>query len=170
MSSVVHPTAPVTRRRAHRTAPRGPLPRATLDAPFDRVRLALAPHTVQRRADTTATPSPVPEPEPGPWAGLLVRSTVEVLLGARPATRLEHWLTPELYDAIRRRAGLASRVLGRRTLVDTPRVLSTHPQWFPDRGIAEVSVTLIADGRVRAAAVQLEAFRGRWRATTIEIG
>lgn len=165
-SAVGHPPQAAGTHRA----PRGPIPRASLDAPWDRVRLSLASQVVQRRTDTTASRSAVPAPEAGPWAGALARSTVEALLGIRPATQLEHWLTPELYDAVRRRAGLAARVLGKPVLRVPPRVLSTHPQWDPERQIAEVSVVLHDGDRVRAAAVQLEAFRGRWRGTVLEIG
>lgn len=108
-------------------------------------------------------------PPPGPWAGALVRAAVEVLTGSRPPAQLARWLSLDLYEVIVRRAGLAVRVLGRPRSARVARLQRIH--CHPVRpGVNEVSVVVHDGVRVRAAAVRIEAVRGRWRATALEIG
>lgn len=105
-------------------------------------------------------------PDPAAWCGALVRTCVEVLLGARPAAQLSRWLTTELYASVSRRATVGQ------SLPATPRrvqVLRVHTCEI-DEAHYEASVVLHDGRRVRAAAVRIEIYRGRWRATALEIG
>lgn len=108
-------------------------------------------------------------PEPGQWAGALVRAAVEVLVGSRPPAQLTRWLNAEVYESLARRSGLAVRILGRprrarRAQVRRVRVCRLRPE------VAEASVVVHDGARIRGAGVRLEAHRGRWRATALEIG
>ena len=170
--AVPAPTA--TEEPLARSVQRGPVPRTRSGASWDRLRLSQP--EVRRSAEHHAraleeiSRSPVPQDSAGPWAAALARVCVEALLGARPATQLERWLTPELYDAVRRRAGLAIRVHGPARAQTPPRVVSHHAQVALDQRSAEVSVVLHDGTKVRAVALRLEAFRGRWRVGALEIG
>lgn len=119
-----------------------------------------APHLVWPQ------PVVVDLPEPGAWCGALVRTCVEVLLGARPAAQLARWLTDDLYVSMSRRAGLAQALP---TSARRVQVLRVHTCELPGSR-HEASVVLHDGRRVRAAAVRIEVYRGRWRATALEIG
>ncbi|MEE6282718.1 Rv3235 family protein [Georgenia sunbinii] len=108
-------------------------------------------------------------PAPGPWAGALVRAAVEVLTGSRPPAQLARWLSLDLYESIVRRAGLAVRILGRPQPARVAQLRRVHCHTVRP-GVHEVAVVVHDGVRVRAAAVRIEAWRGRWRATALEIG
>ncbi|WP_127573953.1 Rv3235 family protein [Georgenia faecalis] len=160
------PGTPVT------SAPAGhPLtvPRTSATAPWDRLRFSATTTRGAEEAEAAAASTDAPLPEPGPWAGALVRAAVEVLVGSRPAAQLARWCTAELYDSLARRAGLAVRILGRPAVVHQARVQRVLV--CPVRPDVYEAAVVVHDGnRVRAAAVRLEAHRGRWRATALEIG
>lgn len=153
---------------------RGSVPRVNVAAPWDRLRIyqpeSRRSAQQQARAVQETTSSPAPSDPAGAWAAALSRMCVEALLGMRAATQLQRWLTPELYDAVARRAGLAVRILGRSVGSPRPRIISHHAQTAEDGRSAEVCVILHDGAKVRAVALRLEAFRGRWRASAIEIG
>jgi hypothetical protein len=115
-----------------------------------------------------ALPSP-PREDPQAWCGSLVRAAVEVLAGTRPAAQLARWLTADLYETLARRAGLAVRIKGRPAIVRQAVVRRVHVCSLGPLA-AEASVVVHDGERVRAAAVRIEAHRGRWRATALEIG
>lgn len=105
-------------------------------------------------------------PDPATWSGTLVRTCVEVLLGARPSAQLARWLTGELYEMLSRRAVVGSAMP---TTARRVRVLRVHIYAVSD--ICHEASVVIDDGhRVRAAAIRIEIHRGRWRATALEIG
>ena len=111
----------------------------------------------------------VPPEDPGAWSGSLVRAAVEALTGSRPVAQLARWMTGEIYDSLSRRAGLAVRIKGRPTLVRQAVVRSVRVCEVAP--LANEASVVVHDGtRVRAAAVRIEAHRGRWRATALEIG
>ncbi|MDD9207667.1 Rv3235 family protein [Georgenia sp. 10Sc9-8] len=149
------------------------MPRTSVEQPWDRVRFTGPVHPVgaQELVGTAQSTTTGTEelPAPGPWAAALVRSAVETLLGARPAAQLARWLSLELYERLARRAGLAVRVQGRPRAARPTTIRRVHV--CPVReGVVEATVVLHDGQRVRAAAVRLEAHRGRWRATALEIG
>jgi Family of unknown function (DUF6459) len=146
-------------------------PRTSVANPWDRVRFAgpaTAPGT-RDQEDSGATVDDTLLPDPEQWAAALVRSAVEALCGIRPAAQLARWLSAELYESLARRAGLAVRILGRPAVARRAAVRRVHVcRVVP--GIVEASVVVHDGSHLRAAAVRLEAHRGRWRATALEIG
>jgi hypothetical protein len=109
---------------------------------------------------------PVELPDPAQWCGALVRTCVEVLLGARPPAQLARWLTGDLFGSLSRRAivGQSMATAARRV-----RVVRVHTCTV-DEAHHEASVVFHDGRRVRAAAIRIEVYRGRWRATALEIG
>lgn len=117
---------------------------------------------------------PAPLPDPTAQCCAVVRAAVEVLRGERPATQLTRWVTPQVRDQLVERARLlrehaasgtvAERPANRPVLVRRVRLVRLGED------VAEATVVLDDDGRVRAAAVRLEARRGTWRVAVLEIG
>ena len=155
--------------------------------PVRRVRLGSARHEVRTRpegewvdADRTdggdqltdgrpLVPEPTPAlPDPTAQCCSVVRAAVEVLRGERPASQLARWVTPRVHDQIVERArlvrALQSERSGRPVQVRRVRLVRLGDD------VAEATVVLDDDGRVRAAAVRLEARRGVWRVAVLEIG
>ena len=122
---------------------------------------AAEPHDpLKRRPETGADASRT--------AAIVVAAASEVLAGQRPVDHLARWTSPSLFDALARRAGLASRILGRRPTPRRPRVrfVRTEPTVS---GACEATVLLEEGNRVRAAAARLEMLRDRWILTGLEI-
>nr|WP_246256589.1 Rv3235 family protein [Isoptericola halotolerans] len=117
-----------------------------------------------------ADQSPSPRlPDPTAMCGSVVRAAVEVLRGERPATHLARWVTPQVLDQLVHRARLVQpgRGTGRTGVPVTVRRIRTVRL---GDGTAEATVVLEDAGRVRAAAVRLEARRGVWRVAVLELG
>lgn|SRR5690625_2329692 len=97
--------------------------------------------------------------------GNVARAAQEVINGARPLTQLVRWLTSDTYEAIRKRMSVQARSArpARRTVTIT----SCHVCRV-NHDTVEGTVILSDGGRVRAAVVRLEAFRGRWRASYLQ--
>ena len=93
------------------------------------------------------------------------RDTAEALAGTRPLAQLVRWVSPAVLDALASRTSPspAPRALRRTT------IRRTHVCRI-DARTAEASVVVHDGDRVRAAAVRLEARRGHWRATALQIG
>lgn len=130
---------------------------------------AVEPADAFGRGDFGGPVRSVPPEDPGAWCGSLVRAAVEALTGSRPVAQLSRWLTGEIYDKVSRRAGLAVRIKGRPVnarpaVIRSVRVCQLSPL------VAEAAVVVHDGARVRAAAVRIEAHRGRWRATALDIG
>jgi hypothetical protein len=119
-------------------------------------------------------------PDPAGWAGQFVQAAVEVAAGLRQPSQLTRWTTGAVRDALARRGALNRRgpstagpgaarpaavgAAPRRAVVRSVRASSPAP------GVAEASA-VVADGtRLRAVALRLEAFEGRWRVTALQIG
>lgn len=106
-------------------------------------------------------------PDPVRTAQVVVTAAAEVLAGWRPAEHMGRWASPELYDALARRAGLARRILGE-TPDPRPRVRTLRVQ-LTASGACEVCAVLDDGERVRGAGARLESHRGRWLLTGLEI-
>ena len=119
--------------------------------------------------DREAPVRSVPSEDPAAWCGSLVRAAVEALTGSRPVAQLARWTTGDIYTSLARRAGLAVRIKGRPRLVRQAVVRSVRTCQVEPL-ITEAAVVVHDGTRVRAAAVRIEAHRGRWRATALEIG
>ena len=101
-------------------------------------------------------------------AAIVVAAASEVLAGLRPVDHLARWTSPSLFDALARRAGLASRILGHRPSSKRPRIRSVRTE-LTMSGACEATVLLEEGNRVRAAAARLELMRERWILTGLEI-
>jgi len=115
--------------------------------------------------------APAPLPDPTAQCCTVVRAAVEVLRGERPAAQLARWVTPQVRDQLAERAriGLA---LDLERDADHHRPVQVRRIRLVRLGedVAEATVVLDDDGRVRAAAVRLEARRGAWRVAVLEMG
>lgn len=115
-------------------------------------------------------PDPVcADPAVRPWAYKFVQAVVEVLAGARPATQLLQWTSPEVYDRVRRRAGVPGGWPPGAGTPGRPRVHSVR-LCQPRRNVTEVSAVVRAGGRARAVALRLESAGRHWRCTALELG
>lgn len=118
-------------------------------------------HESRRRAAGQRPPDPVRT------AQAVVTAAAEVLAGWRPADHLGRWTSPELYDALARRAGLARRILGEAP-APRPRARTIRVQ-LTVSGACEVCAVLDDGVRVRGAGARFELHRGRWLLTNLEI-
>ena len=119
--------------------------------------------------DEEEAPGAVPPADPAAVGCSIALAALEVLAGRRPVAQLARWLAPGVYEALQVRSGLTARVLraprgARRPVVRRFRATCVLPTAH------EVSVVTDDGGRVRAVALRLEAHRGSWRATALEIG
>lgn len=120
---------------------------------------AVWPGTTERR------PAPPELPDPAAMCGPLVLAVVEALAGTRPLAQLVRWVSPAVLDALASRTSPSPAPRGlRRTTIRRTHVCRI------DARTAEASVVVHDGDRVRAAAVRLEARRGHWRATALQIG
>ncbi|MBD8080713.1 Rv3235 family protein [Cellulosimicrobium arenosum] len=140
----------------------------------------LAPHVPQhlvRRRPLGEATAPGPVADPRALCCAVVRAAVEVLRGERTVHQLARWVTPEIYDALARRARL---VVDARALTPvtagapepTTRPVSVRRARVVRLGesVAEATVVVQDGDRVRAAAARLELRRGVWRVVVLEIG
>ncbi|MBD5786336.1 energy transducer TonB [Cellulosimicrobium terreum] len=140
-----------------------PAPGLDVDAP-------VAVRHVARRRPLGVPTTPLPPVDPQALCCAVVRAAVEVIRGDRTVHQLARWVTPEIYDALARRA---------RLVVDEPTkaVTSTRPVGIRrvrvvriGESAAEATVVVEDGERVRAAAARLELRRGTWRVVVLEIG
>jgi hypothetical protein len=105
--------------------------------------------------------------DPALVARRLATASVEVIAGSRPAAQMARWLAPGVLDALRSRAMLARHAALH--LTHAPNVRNLRICLLDERVVEATAV--VDDGRrVRAVAVRLEAHRGMWRATALEVG
>lgn len=141
---------------------------------WDPIRFQMATPPPLRAADERAAEArhwagqEEPLPSPSRWGASIVRTAAECLLGIRPAVQLVRWLDEPVYEALARRADLATRVRGARRGTGVT-IRSAHSLRLDDHA-AEVSVVLHDGERCRAAALRLECYHGRWLVTALEIG
>ena len=109
-----------------------------------------------------------PATSPGRFAHGVGLACVEVVLGRRPAAQLARWLAPEVLDGLQQRASLVRRA---GVLAHARRPAARRVRVCPlDAHTAEACLVVDDGVRVRAVALRLEAHRGVWRVTTLEIG
>lgn len=129
----------------------------------------VAPRNVEDRLAERASWVDVPPlPDARRWAASMAKASVECLLGLRPAPQLARWIDGPVYEVLARRAGLAARMRGNQRSLGA-RIVSAHVQERAD-GAVEATVSVHDGTRVRAAALLLEIFHGRWLVTSLEIG
>jgi hypothetical protein len=105
-------------------------------------------------------------PDARAWSTALAVTLLEVLTTRRPSGQLSRWLSEEVLDH------LAGRLPGRHRPAGppVPVTLRSVRVQYPRAGAAEVSVHARIGGRSVAMALRLEARRGRWLCTALELG
>ncbi len=127
------------------------------------------PRPVTPGAPSAPAEAPGPLPDPTRLCCAMAQAAVEGLRGTRPLAQLTRWVSPDVFERLTLRAqlvqgsGVPTQASGR-SGIRRVRVFRIGD------GAAEASVVVDDGARVRAVAVRLEAHRGRWRATALEIG
>lgn len=119
----------------------------------------------QTPVNALRAPSSPPLPDPAVWSSNLVRAIFDALGGRRDLAALRRWIDPTLYRRLAARVD--TQPADSRT---TPVVVRAVRLCQLDPHKAESAVVVEDQGRVRATAIRLEEFRGRWRVTALEIG
>ena len=146
-------------------------PHTTPERPWDRLCVAArkpSKTTWDEEGPRLEAELPPDAPKGTSLIGSIVILVVEVLLGHRPATALRHWLTPEVYGPVARRAGLAIRIKGRAPWTCRPRILKVLAN-KPLARVIEAAAAVYDGQRVRAACLRMEFLRGRWKVVALEI-
>lgn len=108
-------------------------------------------------------------PDPARWVAQFVQVAVEVAAGFRPAGQLVRWTSDDVFQRLQRRNRLAGRPEMR------TRARAGHTQvrgvrvCLPRDGVVEASAVVWGRDRVRAVALRLEGWDGRWRVTALEL-
>lgn len=92
---------------------------------------------------------------------------LQVVAGARPASQIARFATPEVSESLVRRRGSGARTRGAglRPLRVRAVVLSE-----PRDGIVDASVVVDDGRRARALALRLTGLDGRWVVTDLQVG
>ena len=113
----------------------------------------------------------LPLPDPTAMCCSVVRAAVEVLRGDRAAAQLARWVTPVVLDQLTERARLLREAPAATRTPSGAGPVQVRRVRLERRGdTAEATVILDDRGRVRAAAVRVEARRGQWRIAILELG
>lgn len=110
-------------------------------------------------------------PTPHQWAARFVQAVVEVMAGDRPVQQMVRWTDESVYSDLSRRVrvlGLTSSA-GVRGRTERSHVRSVHV-YQPAPEVAEVAAHVRHGARSRAVAARLEAQRGRWMCTALQLG
>ena len=105
------------------------------------------------------------------WAGRFVQAVVEVIAGDRPLQQLVRWTDERVYADLSRRVrilGLTTTAAARHK-VERSQVRSVHV-YQPHPDAAEIAAHVRHGPRSRAVAARLEAARGRWTCTALQLG
>lgn len=115
-------------------------------------------------------PSPSEPPHVEAWAATLALAIAEVLNGDRPVPQLLHWTSATVFAQLSRRAALAAaQAPPVRDPLHRPTLRHVRVG-RPATGVAEVSTVIHQPARARPLALRLEARRGRWLCTVLEVG
>ena len=167
---------PVSEPHAAVSAPRAPALAAhvqdvlPLSTPRSRPAVDLLPRWASSWPDDGPRPTPSDElPDPAALVRTVAATTLEVLTGCRPVSQLLRWTTPEVHGALAARAGAAARRRRPGTAVARTSVVRVST-CAPRDGVVEAAAVVTVGPRVRAMAVRLEGWDGRWRVTALELG
>ena len=180
--SAVAPARPLQLRAASGWAP-PPLDESAIDVLYDEL-VAASRHRRQRGYSQPALrvlvntdeidPQFGPQatgaqllPEPREWVHRLAGALLECMTGVRSTSQIARWVSPLVYERVNARAVIAKRRGARpmhRSLVRKVHVCA------PEDGVVEASVVIQHDGRVRAMALRMVGFDGRWMITAMELG
>ncbi|MDE1557581.1 MULTISPECIES: Rv3235 family protein [Actinotignum] len=138
---------------------------------WNRLALSAAPYRDMWREEMATLDDPLP-PEIRPphrfAAGIIIYS-IEVLLGHRAPGYVRPHLSPEVFAALVRRAGLAMRIKGKAPWLGNLRI-STLKITHPRPRVAEVIACVYSGERTHAVAMRMEFLAGRWIVVALEIG
>lgn len=109
-------------------------------------------------------------PSPAPWVARLAPAILEVAAGERPAGQLTRWVTHDIRETLARRGAAALRHPAGKGRAPSCRRVRSVRVTSPAPGVVEASAVVIGPVRARAVAIRLEAVRGRWLATAVELG
>ncbi len=98
------------------------------------------------------------------WADTCALAIAQILTGERAPGQLRQWAMPEVFDALARRAALATSAPRRRATLRAVHICC------PARGVAEITTVIHGLARPKALAFRLEARRTRWVCTALELG
>ena len=174
-------TGPTAANPAGSATPLRIRPAPRRDPPFDDelpagLRNQVGPHDRQLPFDA-GRPEPVEAarpsanlelPDPAGWARRLLVGVIETAAGRRPLQQLTTLLSASVAHGLRGDFERCAHY-GRRHWVSTAVIGSLRATEPADR-VAELSATLVVDGRVRACALRLEARDGRWLCTRLQLG
>ncbi|MGI9197819.1 MAG: Rv3235 family protein [Candidatus Nanopelagicales bacterium] len=137
--------------------------------PARHLRLVPGGQATDRRAPITA-PDGTRLPAPAPWVARLAPAILEVVAGERPSGQLTRWVSAEIRETLARRGAAALRHPAGKGRGPVCRRVRSVRVTEPAPGVVEASAVVLGAERARAVAVRLEAVRGRWLATAVEIG
>lgn len=103
-------------------------------------------------------------------ARVVCQATTEALNGARPVSQLSKWLTAEVLSKVEQREAIMARHRSHANVRPQKLSLDAVHTTHPLSGTWEVSVVFTDEHRTRACAMRLQAYRGRWRVTALELG
>lgn len=108
------------------------------------------------------------------FAAAIALGAIQVIKGLRPINQLDRWLSYEIYDALWERTKLYAHCHPwERKFAKPMRVQNVHIQRIDINpqvvAPAEAAVSVFDGERVRAVALRLQAHRGNWKVTALEI-
>lgn len=109
-------------------------------------------------------------PDPRRWAAQIILACLEVVSGIRPAHSLVRWCNKELLEQLLKQRNLTLDV-NKQTGLKLPH-LKTHfvKATCPHNGVAEVSMIISINQKMKACALRLEVNNNRWKLIALEIG
>lgn len=110
-------------------------------------------------------------PDPRAWTAQIARAIVEVAHGERPPAQLSRWVTKPQLSLLAARGRSFGRHPASRTQGSTSRLRRIRGvrccRISP--GIVEASAVIVGAQRSSALALRLQAYRGRWVVTAVEM-
>ncbi len=110
-------------------------------------------------------------PDPAVWAPQIARAIVEVAHGERPSAQLSKWVTKSQLSALAARGRSFIRHPAMRAQGSTSRLRRIRGVrcCHVGPGIVEASAVIVGAQRSSAIAFRLQAYRGRWVVTAVEM-
>lgn len=110
-------------------------------------------------------------PDPTAWANQIARAIVEVAHGERPSAQLSKWVTKSQLSALAARGRSFARHPASRSQGSTSRLRRIRGVrcCHVAPGIVEASAVIVGAQRSSAIAFRLQAYRGRWVVTAVEM-
>jgi hypothetical protein len=110
-------------------------------------------------------------PDPAGWAPQIARAIVEVAHGERPPAQLSKWVTKSQLSALAARGRSFARHPAARSQGSTSRLRRIRGVrcCHVGPGIVEASAVIVGAQRSSAIAFRLQAYRGRWVVTAVEM-